>query len=100
MYAIRSYYVVTTATDYAISIFDKNHITISEIDLDFNSASGGIYFAGTENDSNVVEKCKIAGSNYGIRIVGGNHFIIRYNEIRAYLSVITSYSIHYTKLYE
>ncbi len=94
--------IVTTATDYAISIFDKNHITISEIDLDFNSASGGIYFAGTENDSNVVEKCKIAGSNYGIRIVGGNHFIIRYNEIRAYLSAIYSLAstteIYYNEL--
>ncbi|MBN1952329.1 MAG: T9SS type A sorting domain-containing protein [Bacteroidales bacterium] len=74
--------LISSADDYALCAYEKSNISISDFEIAANNVIGGIYFAGSETDSIIVERCKITGGTYGIRIIGGNNYTIRYNEFR------------------
>ena len=82
--------IVTTASDYAFSIYEKSNIVFSQVEIVADGAISAVYFAGTASDSNRIDNCKISGGDFCLRIVGGDNFQIRYNELSANVDAIYS----------
>jgi hypothetical protein len=71
--------IVSSSTDYAFRINDRQGIIISHLNVGAEDAESAFYFFGPENDSNTIENCTISGSVNGIRLIEGKNYFIRYN---------------------
>ena len=80
--------IITTATDYALSFYEKKGIVISNIEIIADGAIAAIYFAGFESDSNYIEGCRLTGGDYCLRIVGGVNYKVKYNEFSADINAL------------
>jgi parallel beta-helix repeat protein len=82
----------STSDDYTFRAFDKSNLIIQDLHIVAENAISSIYFLGDNNTNNLIENCRIEGSIYGIRIVGGNEFTIQYNTFRGNSEAIYSYA--------
>ncbi|MBN1599238.1 MAG: cadherin domain-containing protein [Bacteroidales bacterium] len=69
----------STATDYAIKAIDKKNVTIKNIEIEAEGAIGCVYFIGSSCQNNALENCKLLGADYGLRIIDGDSYIVKYN---------------------
>jgi hypothetical protein len=67
------------ASDYAIKAFDKKNITIKNLQIRAESAIGCVYFIGEQCENNSVENCELEGADYGLRIIDGTSYTVKYN---------------------
>jgi hypothetical protein len=90
----------SSAEDYAMSFFEKSHLTIQNINIVAENAMSSLYFLGDNMDSVTIENSKFEGSVYGIRVLGGKNFAIRYNTFRGNSNSIYSYAEHTRIFYD
>jgi hypothetical protein len=90
--------VESTSKDFVFTVYEKNGITISDIDIRDESAVSLVYFLGSTCDNNVIERCRFTGGNNGVRIMDGQKFIIRYNAFTEHTEAVYSFAQN-TELY-
>jgi chitodextrinase len=94
--------IVSTANDFAFVCYNKHNIVFSELEITAENSQSVLYYAGQESDSVLIEKCKITGGEFCIRIIEGNEYTIQYNELTARLNAIYSMAsninIYYNEL--
>ncbi|MFW9988911.1 MAG: cadherin domain-containing protein [Candidatus Odinarchaeota archaeon] len=71
--------LISTATDYAIKVLDKHDIIIKNLHIVAEDAIGCVYFLGEKCENNVLEHCKLEGADYGLRIIDGTSYTVKYN---------------------
>jgi hypothetical protein len=67
------------ADDYAIKAQEKNNVTIKNLKINADQAIACIYFLGANCENNSIENCELGGSDYGLRIIDGNSYTVKYN---------------------
>lgn len=67
------------ANDYAIKALDKNDIAIRNLNIKAESAIGCVYFIGELCVNNTLENCELEGADYGLRMIDGNSYTVKYN---------------------
>jgi parallel beta-helix repeat protein len=90
--------IVSTADDFVFTAFEKNNITIRDLEIRGESAVSLVYFLGATCNNNIIEGCRFSGAENGIRIMDGENFIIRYNEFTNHTEAVYSYAQN-TELY-
>jgi hypothetical protein len=84
--------------NYVLTIYEKNNITISDLEIEDETATSLIYVLGSSNDNIVIERCGFKGGDNGIRIIEGKNYVIRYNRFESHAEAIYS-SAQNTNLY-
>jgi hypothetical protein len=82
--------LVSNTEDFGIRIMNKNNITIQDLLMRAPNSISCLYFFGTCDSINI-ENCSFKESNYGIRIVGGKSYVIKYSQFEN-----TDYGIYCT----
>ena len=90
--------IISTAEDFAMSIYNKSNITISDLEIESSPAVASVYFAGDDCNNNLIERCKIKGGVYCIRIIGGDNYTIQYNDLESSSNTIYTMAGN-TKIY-
>lgn len=89
--------IVSDSKDFVFAFFEKSNVVISDLNIKNESGISLIYFLGSSTN-NIVERCKFEGSNYGVRIVDGSNYVVRYNVFKNNNEAVCSYSEN-TKIY-
>jgi parallel beta-helix repeat protein len=89
--------IVSNSKDFVFAFYEKSNVVISELNLKNESGVSLIYFLGSSTN-NIVERCKLEGSNYGVKIVDGSNYTIRYNIFKDNDEGVCSYSEN-TRIY-
>jgi len=71
--------IKSNSFDYVIESVNKSRVTLKNIVFNAENAISAIYFTGTESSENMVEGCRIEGSEYGIRIMDGSNCSVQYS---------------------
>lgn len=89
--------IISDSKDFVFAFYEKSNVVISELNVRNESGISLIYFLGSSTN-NIVERCKLEGSNYGVRIVDGSNYVVRYNTFKNNSEAVCSYSEN-TKIY-
>jgi parallel beta-helix repeat protein len=89
--------IISNSKDFVFAFYEKSNVVISELNVRNESGISLIYFLGSSTN-NIVERCKLEGSNYGVRIVDGSNYVVRYNTFKNNSEAVCSYSEN-TKIY-
>jgi hypothetical protein len=84
--------IISNTSDYVIRMFDKEKVTIKDLNIKAENALSCIYIFGENSDSNIVENCMIEGAQNGIRAIDGKLLISRYNTFLNNTEAIFSYA--------
>jgi hypothetical protein len=90
--------IKSKAIDYAIKVIEKNHINISNLEILAENAIGCVYFLGTSCENNAVVNCELNGADYGLRIIDGKSYVVKYNVFEAKVDGIYSIA-DYAEIY-
>lgn len=71
--------IISSAFEYSIKVLDKHDITIRNLHIVAESAIGCVYFIGAECKNNVLEHCKLEGADYGLRMIDGTSYTVKFN---------------------
>lgn len=69
----------SNSTDYAVKVMDKNNILIKNLRITAESSIGCVYFIGSSCENNSLENCILEGADYGLRIIDGDSYTVKYN---------------------
>jgi hypothetical protein len=58
---------------------DKKNITIKNLHIIAESAIGCVYYIGEYCVNNSLENCELEGADYGLRIIDGTSYTVKYN---------------------
>lgn len=84
--------IISSTSDYVIRMFNKEKVTIKDLNIKAENALSCIYIFGENSDSNIVENCIIEGAQNGIRAIDGKLLISRYNTFLNTTDAIFSYA--------
>jgi hypothetical protein len=86
-------------SEYAVKAIDKDNVLIKNFRIIAESAIGCIYFIGSSCENNSIENCELEGSDYGLRIIDGNSYTVKYNvfhnEVDGIYSIADDAEIYY-----
>jgi hypothetical protein len=71
--------LISSTDEYAIKAMGKHHVTINNLIIEAENAIGCIYFIGAACEENAIINCEMSGSDYGLRIIDGKSFTVKYN---------------------
>lgn len=71
--------LISSTDEYAIKAMERHHVTINNLIVEAENAIGCIYFIGAECEENAIINCEMSGSDYGLRIIDGKSFTVKYN---------------------
>jgi hypothetical protein len=69
---------------------EKGKIKINNLKIEAESAIGCIYFIGASCVDNEVVNCELSGADYGLRIIDGDSYVVKYNVIKCNVDGIYS----------
>ncbi|MBN1950891.1 MAG: cadherin domain-containing protein [Bacteroidales bacterium] len=69
----------STSDDYAIKAIDKENVTVKNLKVNADMAIGCVYFIGASCKNNAIENCELIGADYGLRMIDGSSYIVKYN---------------------
>jgi hypothetical protein len=84
--------IESNTESFVIRAYEKNDITIQDLNVKAPKAISCVYFMGESSDNNIIENCRFESSVNGVRIIGGIHFIVRYNTFADNTESIYSYA--------
>jgi hypothetical protein len=84
--------IQSNTKDFAIRAYEKSNITILGLHIIANDAISCIYFMGESSNNNLVENCKLEGSENGVRIIDGKSYVIKYNSFYNRADAIYSFA--------
>ncbi len=92
--------IISTATDYAIKVIDKHDILLKNLEVVAPDAVGAVYFLGASCENNSIENCKLSGADYGLRVIDGGSYTVKYcefkNEVDGIYSISQSVEVYYS----
>lgn len=71
--------IIFSTDEYAIKAMEKHNIVINNIKVLADDAIGCIYFIGAACENNSVVNCELQGADYGLRIIDGKSYTVKYN---------------------
>lgn len=71
--------IQSSASDHAFNIFEKSNITIQNLNIKAPEAVSCIYFLGSSCDNNTIKHCEFSEALYGLRLIEGKEYTIKYN---------------------
>jgi len=74
--------LISTSTDFGMTVYDKANITIRNLHIIADEAIACVAFTGSECRNILVENCCFEGAISGLRIIDGNEYQIQYNIFR------------------
>lgn len=92
--------ISSLADDYAFSFYEKSEISIKGLDIQAEQAIACLYFAGGSSDNIDIKECNFSGALYGLRIIDGQTFSVKYcnfnNGENAIYSMASNLDVHYS----
>jgi hypothetical protein len=82
----------SSASDFAIRIFEKSNVTIQNLKVVADNAISCIYFLGSTCNNNLVENCILEDADNAVRAIDGKTITLKYNTFSNNNDAIYSYA--------